>query len=359
MPPSAPPSRREKRHPAYRIQSVAYGCADQGPPNLPLVRCLTMKQQALVMAAAQEAAIANDRKPTPCAVFLKTMEAIAPWAELCEVIEPHDPKAGSGRSSIGLQRMLRIHFIQHWFDLADLACEDALYDRVSLRRFVGIDPGSRAGTRCNNEVEVLPTAQRQQAGRIAVRQSWRRVAGAWVQDQHRHHRGCRDHWSTEFDQACGQGARSKHAANAHRPAMAIRHDDAYRRRQPERPLAHSAVATAANVPDKHPALDLLHGNESRVYGDSAYASQKKLIQAKVPMPGASRINASATTELSMRLPAPRAATNRESGRGSNTCSIWSSGSGASAKCATGAWPRTPHAQPRRLPWPISTWPGEG
>ncbi len=35
--------------------------------------------------------------------------------------------------------MLRIHFIQHWFNLADLACEEALYDRASLHRFVGID----------------------------------------------------------------------------------------------------------------------------------------------------------------------------------------------------------------------------
>jgi IS5 family transposase len=37
--------------------------------------------------------------------------------------------------------MLRIHFVQHWFNLADLACEEALYDSASLRRFVGIDLG--------------------------------------------------------------------------------------------------------------------------------------------------------------------------------------------------------------------------
>jgi IS5 family transposase len=42
-------------------------------------------------------------------------------------------------------------------------------------------------------------------------------------------------------------------------------------------LAHSAVVTAANVHDKHPLPDLLHGGERRVYGDSAYASQKALI----------------------------------------------------------------------------------
>ena len=47
-------------------------------------------------------------------------------------------------------------------------------------------------------------------------------------------------------------------------------------------LSHSAVVTAANVHDKHPLPDLLHGNEQRVYGDSAYASQKALIASKAP-----------------------------------------------------------------------------
>src|SRR2546422_3760250 len=47
-------------------------------------------------------------------------------------------------------------------------------------------------------------------------------------------------------------------------------------------LAHSAVVTAANVHDKHPLPDLLHGAEQRVYGDSAYASQKDLIESKAP-----------------------------------------------------------------------------
>lgn len=45
-------------------------------------------------------------------------------------------------------------------------------------------------------------------------------------------------------------------------------------------LAHSAVVPAANVHDKHPLPDLLHGNEKRVYGDSAYASPKGLIRSK-------------------------------------------------------------------------------
>jgi IS5 family transposase len=47
-------------------------------------------------------------------------------------------------------------------------------------------------------------------------------------------------------------------------------------------LTHHAVVTAANVHDKHPLPDLLHGKEQRVYGDSAYASQKALIHSASP-----------------------------------------------------------------------------
>ena len=46
-------------------------------------------------------------------------------------------------------------------------------------------------------------------------------------------------------------------------------------------LAHSAVVTAANVHDKHPLPDLLHEQETAVYGDSAYASQQAPIASKV------------------------------------------------------------------------------
>ena len=66
------------------------------------------------------------------------MKAIVPWAELWSVIEPFYSKGVGGRPLIGLQRMLRIHCVQHWFNLADVACEEARYDSMSLRRFVGI-----------------------------------------------------------------------------------------------------------------------------------------------------------------------------------------------------------------------------
>src|SRR5512140_113754 len=100
-----------------------------------------MKQQTLAIAADQNAQYEQYRKPTKRDMFLATMERIVPWAALCAVIEPHYPKAGNGRPPVGLERMLRMYFVQHWFNLADAACEDALLDSTALRRFVGIDLG--------------------------------------------------------------------------------------------------------------------------------------------------------------------------------------------------------------------------
>ena len=100
-----------------------------------------MKQQTLAMAADQNAQYEQYRRPTKRDAFLATMEQIVPWAALSEVIEPHYPRAGNGRPPVGLERMLRMYFVQHWFNLADVACEDALLDSVALRRFVGIDLG--------------------------------------------------------------------------------------------------------------------------------------------------------------------------------------------------------------------------
>jgi transposase, IS5 family len=98
-----------------------------------------MKQQTLAVAADQ--GFEQFRRPTRRDVFLQTMNEIVPWVELCAVIEPHYPKGEGGRPPIGLERMVRMLFVQHWFNLADAACEEALYDSASLRRFVGIDLG--------------------------------------------------------------------------------------------------------------------------------------------------------------------------------------------------------------------------
>src|SRR5262244_772122 len=72
-------------------------------------------------------------KTTRRAAFLAEMERVVPWSALCALIEPFYPKAGNGRPPIGVERMLRIYFLQHWFNLSDPAVEEALYDSQEMR----------------------------------------------------------------------------------------------------------------------------------------------------------------------------------------------------------------------------------
>jgi len=71
--------------------------------------------------------------------FLAEMDAVIPWAGVLRLIEPHYPKAGNGRQPLGLEKMLRIYFVQQWFNLSDPQAEDSLYDSESIRRFVRIE----------------------------------------------------------------------------------------------------------------------------------------------------------------------------------------------------------------------------
>jgi hypothetical protein len=73
--------------------------------------------------------------------FLAEMNAVIPWTRLSKLIEPYYPKGGGGGQPKGLEKMLRIYFVQHWFDLSDPGAEDAIYDSESIRRFIGVELG--------------------------------------------------------------------------------------------------------------------------------------------------------------------------------------------------------------------------
>ncbi len=242
---------------------------------------MTMKKQQTLAMAADQSGYEQYRKPTRRDEFLATMDAIVPWSALCEVIEPHYPKAGNGRPPIGLERMLRIHFIQHWFNLADLACEEALYDSASLRRFVGIDLGR----------EPVPDATTMLKFRRLLNDNKLGEALFAKVGQELQARGFKLNTGTIVDATIiGAPSSTKNADKTRDPEM---HQTRKGKQwyfgmklhigvDSQSGLTHSAVVTAANVHDKHPLPDLLHGQERRVYGDSAYASQKKLIEGKAP-----------------------------------------------------------------------------
>jgi IS5 family transposase len=240
-----------------------------------------MKQQTLAMAADQNAQYERYRRPTKRDAFLATMEQIVPWAALCEVVEPHYPKAGNGRPPVGLERMLRMHFVQHWFNLADAACEDALLDSTALRQFVGIDLGRERVPDATTLLKFRRLLEKHKLGEALF---------AKVGDVLQAH-GLNVGTGTIVDATIiGAPSSTKNKEKKRDPQM---HQTRKGRQwyfgmklhigvDSQTGLAHSAVVTAANVHDKHPLRDLLHGQEKRVYGDCAYASQKKLIEGKAP-----------------------------------------------------------------------------
>ena len=240
-----------------------------------------MKQQTLAMAADQNAEFERCRKPTRRDQFLATMERVVPWGQLCEVIDPHYPKPGNGRPPVGLQRMLRMYFVQHWFNLADEACEDALLDSTALRRFVGIDLGvervpdattllkfrrliedKQLGAALFAKVGEVLQAQVMKVGKgtivdatiIAAPSSTKNAERERDPEMHQTRKGQQWHFGMKLH----IGVDSQTG------------------------LTHSAVVTAANVHDKHPLPELMHGAEDKLYGDSAYASQQALIRSKAP-----------------------------------------------------------------------------
>jgi transposase, IS5 family len=86
-----------------------------------------------------QAEYAGKKKQTRRDKFLAEMEAVVPWARLVERLRALYPTGERGRPPKGLERMLRIYFVQQWYGLADEAMEDALYDSQALRGFAGID----------------------------------------------------------------------------------------------------------------------------------------------------------------------------------------------------------------------------
>jgi len=99
----------------------------------------TLETKQMTLAAA---GFAIKTKVTRRAQFLAEMDKVVPWSRLLAVIEPHYPVAEQGRPRPPLERMLRIYFMQQWFNLSDPAMEDALYDSEAMRRFAAIDPGA-------------------------------------------------------------------------------------------------------------------------------------------------------------------------------------------------------------------------
>src|SRR5437016_451895 len=174
-----------------------------------------MKQRTLAMMTGFEQYTRKTRR----AIFLEEMEQVVPWRELCALVAPHYPKPGKGRRAVGVERMLRIYFLQQWFNLSDPAVEEALYDSVGMRQFVGIDLGDHG-------VQVPALAGSTPTGGTDPGTGESAPAGAGGANHDGHDRG-RDHPArTHFDQEPGAAARSGDAPDEEGQTMVLRDEGA-------------------------------------------------------------------------------------------------------------------------------------
>ena len=86
-------------------------------------------------------AFESKKKLTQREYFLTEMDHVVPWARLLKLIAQHYPRAGNGRTPMPLETMLRIYFLQQWFNLSNPAAKGSLYDIESMHRFCGLELG--------------------------------------------------------------------------------------------------------------------------------------------------------------------------------------------------------------------------
>jgi IS5 family transposase len=221
------------------------------------------------------------KKPTRRAVFLAEMERVVPWAELVALIEPVYPKPGNGRPPVGLERMLRIYFLQQWFNLSDPAAEEALYDSHAMRQFVGIDLGREPVPDETTICRFRHLLEAHDLGRGLFEQVHR----------HLESQGMKVSTGTIVDATIiNAPASTKNQDKARDPDMHQTKKGnqwyfgmkAHIGVDSKNKLIHSVVATAANVADSTVLPDLLHGDETRVWGDQAYRGQTEVIKTHAP-----------------------------------------------------------------------------
>jgi IS5 family transposase len=230
-----------------------------------------MRQMSL-----SESGFERKTKRTRKREFLDEMNLVVPWAELVSLIAPHAPAPGAkgGRPPFAVETMLRIHFVQQWFNLSDPAMEEALYDTPMFREFAGLDAGEdnlpdestilrfRHLLEAHNlSLQILATVNATLAAKglllksgtvvdatlIAAPSSTKNSSGERDPEMHQTKKG--NQWHFGMKAHIGVDADSG--------------------------LVHTVVGTAANVNDVTQAHALLHGEETDVFADAGYQGVSK------------------------------------------------------------------------------------
>ena len=214
--------------------------------------------------------------------FLEEMERVVPWAALVQIVEPHSPRAKTGRPPFAVETMLRIHYLQQWFGLSDPAMEEALHDVPLYREFAKLDgaldrlPDETTILRFRHLLErhnlapdmlrlvndilqakglLLRTGTAVDATLIAAPSSTKNADGERDPEMKQTRKG--NNWYFGMKAHIGADAASG--------------------------LVHTVVGTSANVNDLNVAGQLLHGQETVAFGDAGYQGVHKRPEAKGPV----------------------------------------------------------------------------
>jgi len=235
-------------------------------------------QQTLAMQNGFEQYARKSRRE----LFLEEMEGIIPWRRLTGLVQPHYPKGENGRPPVGLERMLRLYFLQQWFNLSDPGLEEALYESLVLRRFAGIDLGKEPAPDETTICKFRHLLEEHDLGQAILTEVNAHLAANGVKVA----RG------TIVD------ATIIHAPSSTKNATGTRDPEMHQVRKGKQwyfgmkahvgvdsksGTVHTAVATAANRSDSRVLPELLHGEERKVWGDGGYQGQGEVIREVAPM----------------------------------------------------------------------------
>jgi IS5 family transposase len=221
-----------------------------------------------------QAEYAGKKKQTRRDKFLAEMEQVVPWARLVERLQPLYPKGERGRPPIGLERMLRIYFLQNWYGLADEALEDALYDSQALRGFAGIDLAVASVPDATTLLHFRHWLEQHELTKVLFDEVW-----AMLEE-----RGLLMRQGTIVDATIiAAPSSTKNKSKSRDPEMHQTRKGnqwyfgmkAHIGVDVASGVVHTVIGTAANEADINQTGALLHGREEAVFADAGYTGADK------------------------------------------------------------------------------------
>ena len=228
----------------------------------------------LSQTSFSQAEFATKKKTTRREKFLGEMERVVPWARLVALVVLHYPKGLRGRPPVGIERMLRLYFLQQWYGLADEALEDAIYDSVAMRIFTGIDLSVEAVPDATTVLQFRHLLERHDLSKAIYEE-----VGALLSERELLMREGTLVDATIIEAAPSTKNRAKERdGEMHQAKKGNQWHfgmKAHIGADMQSGLVHTVTATAANVADIAQTHALLHGQEQVVFADAGYVGVEK------------------------------------------------------------------------------------